>query len=183
MCDGIVNQHDGWIQVESTEDQGTEFRIFLPATQRAAANPRTDSSVMCASLRGKTVLVVDDESIVRTVSTKMLRIQGASVRTAASGDEAISLLREQAETIDVVLLDWTMPGMSGKETLVRIKEDWPRLATIVCSGYVFDADMVARRSTVVPDAVVQKPFNSKRLTKEIQRVLGVDDSAELARSA
>lgn len=171
MSEGIIRQHGGWIECDSVVSVGTEFRIYLPTTtEQMDVNPTPIDSANRWGLDGLKVLVVDDEDFVRKAVAQMLETEGATVFAASDGKQALKLIADHDE-IELVLLDWRMPGMGGKEVLRNIKEVQPELATIICSGYVFDCDDVVRAASVAPDGVLQKPFGIKRVTEAAQEAL------------
>lgn len=173
---GIVRRHRGALFVESTVGHGTSFRLFLPAaseTTGGAALARHDSGAQADSslpqLRG-TVLVVDDESTVREMATLALRHVGLEVLEAADGFEALALCREHAERIDVVLLDLTMPNLSGEETLRRLRMQGATQKVILMSG--FSASESAQPSQQLGAvAFLGKPFEIATLVQLIARHL------------
>jgi PAS domain S-box-containing protein len=131
---GIVRGHRGAIKVYSTPGQGTTFKILLPAAgqhvakaEEAPATPATGS--------GETVLVVDDERIVRRTAKTMLEQYGYSVVLAENGREAVELYRVLADKIALILLDMTMPLMGGEETFRELKIIRPDVRVVLSSGY------------------------------------------------
>ncbi|WP_415908551.1 CHASE domain-containing protein [Oleiharenicola sp. Vm1] len=125
---GIIRSHRGALFVESQVGVGSTFRLLLPAATApvAAVQPspvpaaRTADSPGLPALRG-TVLVVDDEAHVREMTTLALEMAGLEVMQASDGERALQLCREHPEMIDLILLDLTMPGLSGEETLRRLR--------------------------------------------------------------
>ena len=176
MCEGIVLQHGGRIDLKTALGEGTEFTIFLQPSE-ADLDP-LDVTPVSVQFDGMTGLVVDDEDFVRSSLSAILVSKGVQVETACNGEEALAklaALRVEAcsgNPVDFVLLDWSMPVMGGEETLRALKSLYPDLPTIVCSGYVFDCEQVTRKSGVRPDAFVQKPFHSERITAVLGKVLG-----------
>ena len=168
-AEGILRQHHGWIECDSQIGVGTEFRIFLPC---ATVLPKIVEPATTAPryLEGLNILLVDDEDVVRNAIARILRTEGVNVHTAARGEEALELLSTQSE-IDLVLLDWRMPGMSGREVLQRIKSEHADVPTIICSGYVVESDDVQRVSSLEPDGILQKPFSVKQVVKEARSAI------------
>ncbi len=128
LVHAIVEQHGGWIECESAPGQGTGFRIYL-ARRRDAAAPHPN-----AAGHGETVLVVDDEASLRGLARSILERLGYQVVLACDGLEALQQVQRGAR-IDIVLLDQTMPRLSGPETLRRLREIAPGLPVVLTSGY------------------------------------------------
>lgn len=172
MSEGIVHQHNGTLQFETTPGEGTEFRVILPVTtQRDRFDQATQADVM-SSLRGRRILVVEDDSIVRGVFVRMLESEKATTFSVSSGEEAKEFLSEvHGDEIEVVLLDWKMPGIGGKETLRWIKRSLPHIPVAICSGFVSNYDDMQLESNVAPDVVIQKPFLGPELMDALKRLL------------
>ena len=132
---GIVQRHRGALFVESREGHGTTFRLYLPALEHPAAPPPPAPQRPAATRLQGTVLVVDDEFHVRHTAVLTLRRLGLDVLEACDGSEALALCAEHATTIDLVLLDLTMPRLSGEETLRRMREAGFTRPVILMSGY------------------------------------------------
>ncbi|MES1194697.1 MAG: ATP-binding protein, partial [Opitutus sp.] len=115
---GIVQSHRGALFVESTPGRGSTFRLLLPATSGAAAPSAAPlaAPVAAPAMHG-TMLVIDDEQAVRGVIATLLTARGAKVLAASNGAEGLELLQIHGEKISAILLDMTMPGLSGEETL------------------------------------------------------------------
>ncbi|WP_084284890.1 hybrid sensor histidine kinase/response regulator [Solirubrobacter soli] len=161
---GIVERAGGNIDLDSSPGMGTCFAIDLPRAHGAAAEaPKTNGTA--GSLRGVTVLVVDDQEAVRELTVKILQQHDAHVVGAANGEEALTLLAQHEEAIDVVVTDIVMPGMSGTELARRLRGERPGLPLVYFSGHIGDVDR--------PDdgPLVEKPFTPEALVSAIGDVL------------
>ena len=135
---GIVRTHHGAIRLSSTAGAGTRFEVLLPCTQEAA---RPVVSLPAPDLTGRTmpptgtVLVVDDEEMLRVAVAKMLRRERYSVIEAADGDTALEIFRNQSAEIGVILLDMTLPGISGRRLFEELRGIRPDIRIIVTTAY------------------------------------------------
>jgi signal transduction histidine kinase/ActR/RegA family two-component response regulator/HAMP domain-containing protein len=169
---GIVKQHQGWIQVHSEPGQGTTFSLFFPAAEGPAPAPTTVSDVT-KPVRGgqETILVVEDEPVVREMAQVIL--QGCGYRTleAGSGKEALAVWEKHSRTIDLVLTDMVMPeGVSGMDLAERLVTANPRLKVIFASGYSMDNLDAAfiRKPNVL---FLQKPYTHLTLARAVRQCL------------
>ena len=162
---GIVRQAKGFITVYSELGLGTVFKIYLPAAQGAAAEP-AGPALPLPPLGARKVLLVEDDEALRSVIALMLETLGQDVRVAASGHEALGLLRSEAADAQVLLTDLVMPGMSGLELRHEALRLRPGLQVILMSGY---ASEVANREglTAATGPFLQKPFTSAILAQEL----------------
>jgi two-component system cell cycle sensor histidine kinase/response regulator CckA len=166
---GAVRTLGGGIEVETAPGSGTAFRILLPACDKAAAVPRGIAAA--APSRGAgTVLVVDDEPMIRRLGSKILKEAGYRVLVAGDGDEALRVFAEDPNRIDVVLLDMSMPGKSGKAVLAALQEQRPDVKVVFMSGFgESEALRVVGANRFL--AFLQKPFNTADLPTVIASVL------------
>ena len=161
----ILRDHGGFILCESAPFCGATFSLYLAREERPGQAVEAPPPSMRSS-GTETVLVVDDEAPIRTVVGRMLRLAGYTPRLAASGQDAIDLLADEKTAADValILLDVSMPGVSGRELRRRLGELAPRARVIYFTGYAFegvDGD----------DGVLQKPITMQRLLGKIRQVL------------
>lgn len=166
---GILRSHGGCIRVESTVGVGSVIRVYLPASSTAAPTEQDGESMQFGPAPGGHVLVVDDEPLVRDVTSAMLRHVGYSVETCTSGMDALSRLTS-GTTCDAVVLDLTMPGISGKDTLLAIRRTRPDLPVLLTSGHRPEE---AGASLLQEPKVgfIPKPFTVSELTSELGRLL------------
>jgi signal transduction histidine kinase len=168
---GIVRAHKGAIRVFSAPGAGSTFMILLPAAEArpaaAAALPHVDA----VSLRGSgTILIVDDEVLVRRTARSTLERFGYHVIEASNGREAVQAVGHPAMPIDLVVLDLMMPIMGGEEAYAAIKASRPELPVILSSGYD-EAEATRRFSGQGIAAFIQKPYTSSRLAEKVKEVL------------
>ena len=163
---GIIQSHSGALFVETTAGQGTTFRFFLPASNVEPGHPPSAAARTQPALRG-TVLVVDDEEAVRSVAALSLRAAGVQALEANDGETALRIYREQKETIDMILLDLTMPGIGGDETLRQLRAISPQLPVVVMSGYS-EGETMRRCASFGVAGYLPKPFEIADLLARIQ---------------
>ncbi len=156
---GILKGHHAGIQIDTEPGKGSAFRVFFPAHSGAVAAPAAvaDGEDEPNRLRG-TVLLVDDEAVVRASTRTMLEELGYKVIEARDGVEALERFEEHAGHLAVVLLDLTMPRLDGHETLRELRQRVPEVRVILCSGY---HEQEARRDIRSGDPVgfLHKPFS------------------------
>ncbi|NPU84705.1 MAG: PAS domain S-box protein [Syntrophaceae bacterium] len=166
---GIVKGHGGFIRVSSAPGRGTTFVIYLPASGKAlAVEPFTWDGGM--SRGHETILVVDDEDMIREVTKEMLEGLGYRVLTAGDGGEAVSLFRSERKGVDVVILDMIMPGIGGGEVYDALRALDPGVRVILSSGYSLDGQARAIMERGIRD-FLQKPFRIEDLSRKIRSVL------------
>jgi PAS domain S-box-containing protein len=165
---GIVRAHKGVVRVRSTPGQGTTFDLYFPALAEAAKAAAAKPSVPRKLALGGAVLVVDDEEFVRTVTVRGLERAGCVVRSAASGAEAIELVAAAPSAFAAVVLDLSMPGMSGQEVLPKLLAINPALDVLVVSGY---AEAEARKpfAGMRIAGFLQKPFTVRQVVEALSR--------------
>ena len=161
MSQGIVQEHNGRIEVESAPGRGTLFRLVFPFSSDTPAPTAAPARVLEAA-DGLRVLVVDDEPMVRTVTTKLLGLRGHAVQAVDGGPSALEVLAGD-DGFDVVVTDLSMPDMSGRELAAAIRHRHPGLPVLLLTG-----DTDAESADV--DGVVKKPFELDDLDAEVRRV-------------
>jgi signal transduction histidine kinase/ActR/RegA family two-component response regulator len=174
MVFGAVKQAGGWVTAESTVGNGASLSIFLPRSSRTPDAGRPETTEYAAVQGGtETVLVIDDEDVVRTVARRVLERAGYRVFVAGDCSEGLVAFRGHLGDIGVVISDLTMPGMSPRECLQRIHELNPNVAVILSSGYSPDS-MFHELLSQFPSgsqAFLAKPYRPEQLLAAVRDVL------------
>ena len=167
---GIVRGHKGVISVTSVPGQGSCFTVLFPATARRGKE--ADSPVANTALRGAgVVLVVDDEPLVRGMAQRSLELHGYAVLVAENGRAAIDLFKRYPGEIALVVLDLSMPDLSGEETLPELRRIRPGVKVVVSSGYSEAEAMTMFQGQPVA-GFLQKPYTSTRLAEKVKVYVG-----------
>ena len=165
---GAVNTLGGAIVIETAPGAGATFRVLLPACDRPAV-PRVTAAAAESSGVG-TVLVVDDEPMIRRLASRILKEAGYRVLVAGDGDEALRIYGEDPHRIDVVLLDMSMPGLSGTAVLAALKQQHRDVKVVLMSGFgESEALRVVGANSFL--AFLQKPFHAADLPGVIASAL------------
>ena len=163
--------HNGAIKIASTPGKGTTFRVLLPAARVATFPVASPAPALVAThATSARVLVVDDEAGVRAIARESLKRAGFQVTTANDGVEALEVLNDDT-TFDAVLLDMTMPHMSGVEALRLIKQRQPALPVVLTSGYSAQ-EAVGRVGSNGIAGFIQKPFMPAALVQTMLDAVG-----------
>ncbi|MDP9169072.1 MAG: response regulator, partial [Acidobacteriota bacterium] len=166
---GIVRGHKGAMKVYSTLGQGTTFKVLFPATEEHATVP-PPQPVIERRQTGYGVLVIDDEQVVRQTAKSMLERYGYAVYVAENGKEGVDLYRGLGTKVDVILLDMTMPVMSGTETFRELKNMNPGLPVILSSGYN-EVEAIQRFTGKGLAGFIQKPYSAAALANKISTII------------
>ncbi len=160
---GIVQEHGGDIEVDSTVDEGTTFSLFFPSADDSVAVQKRepDSAPDADTAR---VLVVDDEEMVRSIVTQLLSLKGHEIDQASSGAEALECV--EAKTYDIVFTDFGMPEMTGAELARQIRSVCPGMPIVLLTGYT---ETEAAEQDV--QAILSKPFKLEELQSTIQELV------------
>ena len=169
MVSGILKQHGGSIEVESQLDKGTTFTMYWPKSKSQVSVESSLLDKTVADPASITILVVEDDLVVRTMAQRMLEHRGYKVALAGSGTEALQLV-DDGLSINLLLTDVVMPEMSGKELYDELRVSHPHLSAVYMSGY---ANEVLAKRKIDKDAAffVQKPFTVNELLQVINSCL------------
>jgi signal transduction histidine kinase/CheY-like chemotaxis protein len=165
---GIVLNHGGHIMVDSKEGKGTTFTVYIPVYRGRELTAAEEPAIL---LNGtETVLVVDDEAIVRQMVMEVLRGHGYKVVAAESGLEAVHFMDQLRGRVDLVLLDMIMPDMDGEATFTALRRIDPVVPVLLTSGYVKEekADRLLQRGAL---GLINKPYKSEALLRRIRQIL------------
>jgi PAS domain S-box-containing protein len=164
---GIVRGHKGALNVYSSPGRGTTFKVLFPASEVRPSRMESGAQ-MQADLRDiGTVLVIDDEEMVRGVAKSMLESYGYSVLVADDGRSAVELFKEVGHQISVVVLDLTMPSMSGEETFRQLRTIRSNVRVILSSGYD-EVEAVKRFTGKSLTGFIQKPYTAGQLAQKVR---------------
>lgn len=168
---GIVQQHDGWIEVESTEGRGTAFHIHLPRHEGPAGS--SEGAVLESAVAGghETILVVEDEPGLRSMVRLALGSRGYQVLEASDAPAALQLWKQHRSRVDLVLTDMIMPGgMTGSQLIETLRKDQPGLKAILMSGY--PGEVASFEKNLRPgDRMLAKPFGPLTLARAVRECL------------
>ncbi|HWQ22142.1 MAG TPA: PAS domain S-box protein [Clostridia bacterium] len=163
---GAANQAGGWITVQSEAGRGTLFEVYLPRSteQQPAEAPATAADMLpCIG----TVLVVEDEPVVSAVTRSLLTRAGCDVLTAVDGASALHALQEHADSITLVLLDMTMPGLTTEEIVSELRRLYPTLPVLLTSGFAPSDTVTQLVDTGSVQGFLPKPYDFHELLQRV----------------
>jgi CheY-like chemotaxis protein len=178
---GIMQQHRGWVDLESVSGQGTDVSVYLPQSREGGAHlsqpraepfsPRHEGAEDGDPPGGtETLLFVDDEAPLRKLIRYVFERLGYEVLLASDGAEALRILEKGSRQVDIVVLDLMMPRLSGKDVLEKILERCPDLPVVLSSGYSTELrakDLLASGAA----AFVAKPYDIDDLVRLLRKIL------------
>ena len=171
MVFAIVRQHKGWIECWSEVGQGTRFDIFLPRCERSLTvkQDSTDSLPTPGPREKRTILVVDDEELIRRLASMTLSAAGYTVIEATDGQQALEIYQHEWERIDLVLLDLTMPALSGHDAFRHLLKLNPQVRVVFASGYA--AEQLSDEEKQQMAGFVKKPYRPGDLLTAVEEAL------------
>jgi PAS domain S-box-containing protein len=169
MVFGIIKQHHGWLTVRSEANQGTCFDLFIPRSDTTILAATPPPTIPILPIGGsENILVVDDEPMIRTLARKILTTLGYHAYLARDGQEAIDGFRRHQGMIDLILLDLTMPRISGRDALQQIRKIDPYVPIVYMSGY---ATTISEATNDPVQGFLQKPFHANDLARVVRMAL------------
>ncbi|MBU6409282.1 MAG: response regulator [Verrucomicrobia bacterium] len=166
---GIVKQHEGWIEVNSEPGQGATFDLFFPILEKAAAAPKRRAGGVGGG--AETILIVEDEPLLREMTREILAAYGYKILEAATGKEALEVWKQHHAAVDLLLTDLIMPaGMSGVDLAEKLLADHPNLRVVFTSGCntrALDAELRLRSQA----RFLPKPFTCAELAENVRNCL------------
>ncbi|MFO8184694.1 MAG: response regulator, partial [Candidatus Aegiribacteria sp.] len=167
---GIVEQNGGFIDVRTEPGTGTEFRIYFPRVSGRITDRRVSEHAKATRTGSETLLLVEDEPLLLSMSSSMLRNLGYRIHAAGSPEDAIELVKERPGEIGLLMTDVVMPGMNGKQLYDRLKRLEPGLRVLFVSGYTSDA-VISRGIVEGGVHFLQKPFTRDELAEVLRSIL------------
>lgn len=168
----IVQDAGGFIEFETQTGAGTSFRLFFPACHEGA-NSRPEAPAVMANLGdGETILVVEDEALLRATLKDLLEELGYRPLTAANPELALALTGEHPDPIDLIMTDVVLPGMGGAEMVARIRKEAPHTPVLFMSGYA-ESSLLKRGSIEQNSHFLEKPFTVEALAERLRTSLDV----------
>ena len=168
---GVVNNHRGFVQVESEPGHGTTFSVYLPLSSATEPASGGDGSVGSPHDPARTIMLVEDEEMLRELGVMMLEGDGYRVLAAKDGIEAVEMFEVHADEIGLVVCDLGLPRLGGRDVFLRMKEIKPSVRAIVASGY-FEPNL---RTEILRAGVldtVQKPYDFREMIEKIRSIVG-----------
>ncbi len=167
MVFGIVQQHNGWVECRSEIGRGTRFDIYLPRIAETGGTAAAQAAT--PAVGHETVLLVDDEEMIRVIASSVLTRYGYRVLQAGDGEEALDVYQRADVPIDLVILDLTMPRLSGHETLRRLLQIDPKARVLFASGY--SEEMLNPEEQEMALGFLSKPYRPEELALAVRKAL------------
>jgi len=171
LVDRVMKEHGGFIEIESEREKGAKFSLYLPTPSSVVEDKETGEKVFDKTiLKEKSILIVDDEDMVRELAKGVLASTGINIYEAMSGEEAIRIFKKHRNKIDVVFLDVIMPGLKGDVVLQRLREIKKDVKVIISSGFMSEEQRNKLKEYTI-EAFLDKPFTDEDIVGKIINVL------------
>ncbi|MBB6481009.1 response regulator [Spirochaeta isovalerica] len=170
MVQHIVNQHKGFIELYSEPGRGTVITVYLPLASAMIEEEQKAPEERILVKGEGSVLVIDDEEVLRVLTESILKECGYDVMVAEDGFKGVDLYRKNGGAFDLVILDMSMPGISGKETFIELKQINPEVRILLASGFIKD-DRIQDLMNLGLEDFIQKPFDFIELSEKVARIL------------
>jgi signal transduction histidine kinase/CheY-like chemotaxis protein len=169
---GILDSHEGQLRIETKQGQGSIFTFMLPIQEGSRpSSKKTDFSASPRSFANRDVLVVDDEAPIRAILERHLAAAGFNVHLASNGEQALAAVEEIGPALHLVIMDITMPGLSGIETWSQLRKTHKELPIIMSSGHPQEALQDLEGWNAAYDGFIQKPYRSQSLLLAVASLL------------
>jgi CheY-like chemotaxis protein len=173
----VMQESAGFVDVETVPGHGTTFRLYFPLACEELQEARQETQAELARGSGQ-VLVVDDLDLLRDFTRNFLEAAGLTVLVASNGQEALNILAETANTVDLLFTDYSMPGMNGIDLIERVAPQWPAIRLVLSSGYL---DEIARRRLQTREvSVLCKPYDMREAAELIVQLLAKKEKGQPA---
>ena len=166
---GTVKDHRGYIDLESVQSKGTQFKLYFPVTRKKRNKDKSDFSIKDNMGNGESILIVDDVREQRHIASSILSQLGYSVNTVSCGEAAVEYMKNNA--VDLLILDMIMdPGIDGLETYKKILRQYPGQKAVIASGFS-ETDQVREAQHLGAGEYIKKPYTIEKISSAIKSEL------------
>ncbi|MBI9091469.1 MAG: transporter substrate-binding domain-containing protein [Desulfobacterium sp.] len=169
LVQAIVEEHDGFLEVQSQPKKGTRFSIYFPIVKENSEKDSPETDVDSPLKGNETIMVVDDEAVIRRLHKETLEYFGYEVHVFENGSQALKAFKEDKNKFDLLVTDMTMPGLTGDKLSAEILKIKPGLPIILCSGFN-DAISESKAMEIGIVKYIQKPVENKKLLGAIREI-------------
>jgi CheY-like chemotaxis protein len=169
MAFGIIKQHQGWIECHTEAGRGTRFEIYLPRLEAPASPPSSHPCPRVSPGASETILLADDNDMLRPLAAAFLRQGGFQVLLAEDGQEAVEVFQQEQGRVDLVVLDMMMPRLSGREALAQLRRLDPGVRVVFASGYADTPQGEIEQDGVL--GFIAKPYGQNDLVQAVRQAL------------